>query len=105
MTSFEPRLSPPDLPAPSADRKDVLGVSRGALSGAAFAAANGCVEQDLQQLHTLGFQVSQPGPRHWVLTPSGAPTVIHLYGATELARFVETRAQQYTTLYSARHSV
>lgn len=104
MTSFEPRLSPPDLPAPSADRKDVLGISDRAGPGTMSATTNGCVEQDLQQLRTLGFGVCQPGPRHWTLTPPGTPTVIHLYGATELALFVATRAQQYAKLYSARLS-
>lgn len=102
MTSYQPGVTPPELSEPSADRKDVLGISD--LSAAVFAHTGSGVEHHLQQLRSLGFEICQGGPRHWVVTPSGTPTLIHLYGATELALFVEKRAQQYATLYAARHT-
>lgn len=101
MTTFESRLTPPVLPSPSGDRRDLLGIAN---SHVLNRNATDSADRNLQHLEALGFEVCRAGRRHWVICRRGTQTRIHLYGATELALFVNLRAHQYATLYTGRHS-
>ncbi|MGQ7275955.1 hypothetical protein [Marinobacter sp. V034] len=51
-------------------------------------------QMHLNQLLNWGFRVNAVAPDHWVLTPPGSSSLLHLYGEQELARYTGHRQWQ-----------
>ncbi|GAA3565955.1 hypothetical protein [Marinobacter xestospongiae] len=95
MTSYPPPALPTAAIAGAASRQDLLGLYRTAPAITAQAGQHHSVDSGLAKLHKLGFQVRQSSPGHWLVSPAGQSTAIHLYGSAELCRFTQGPAQRY----------
>lgn len=95
MTTYPPPALPTTAITGGASRKDLLGLYRPALTITTRTGQRHSVESGLAKLHKMGFQVRQASPGHWLASPAGQSTAIHLYGSAELCRFTQGPAQRY----------
>lgn len=92
MTAYDSHIDQRNSHRHAVSRKDILGIGGNNAILVHNTGTLACIENNLQQLHNLGFEVLMAEPQHWILRRNGVLPEFHLYSTDELALFARQQA-------------